>query len=185
MIWFTADWHLDHANVIQHSQRPDANVEAMNDRLIDNCNEKVEPTDTLYHLGDVAFCRNLGRIETLMHRIHCKNIILILGNHDDQTTGGQPKKAWLESATFREVYNTAVLRPVIPGIGKTMITLCHYPMATWRNQNHGSWHLHGHCHGTLKHRLKYAMDVGVDTNNGFPYSLDNVAYKLVYGGWKV
>ncbi|MBL8880695.1 MAG: hypothetical protein JNG88_16400 [Phycisphaerales bacterium] len=54
MIWFTADTHFGHANIIKHCRRPFASVEEMDETLLRNINARVGRSDTLYHLGDFA-----------------------------------------------------------------------------------------------------------------------------------
>ena len=55
MLYFTADLHLGHANIIRHCGRPFASVEDMDRCLIDNWNRRVRPEDTVYILGDLMF----------------------------------------------------------------------------------------------------------------------------------
>ena len=52
MIYFTADLHFYHENVISHASRPFSSVEEMNEALIRNWNKIVKPTDEIYILGD-------------------------------------------------------------------------------------------------------------------------------------
>ena len=52
-LWFTADLHFGHANIINYSGRPYADVAVMNRALIDRWNAAVHPDDTVWVLGDV------------------------------------------------------------------------------------------------------------------------------------
>jgi predicted phosphohydrolase len=79
-IFFTADTHFGHANVIKYAKRPFASAHDMNMELVRRWNEVVQPKDTVYHLGDVGLCppNSLQRIlERLNGTIH-----LVIGNHD-------------------------------------------------------------------------------------------------------
>ena len=58
-----------------------------------------------------------------------------------------------------------------------LIVLCHYSMRKWNKSHYGSWHLYGHSHGNLP-PLGLSFDVGVDTNDYYPYSLDDVSNKM-------
>ena len=55
----------------------------MNDAMVSNINACVKEDDVLYHVGDLV----MGFFENVVEfraRLHCKNIHLILGNHDSQ-----------------------------------------------------------------------------------------------------
>jgi calcineurin-like phosphoesterase family protein len=55
MIYFTADLHLGHANIIRHCDRPFANAAEMDDALIANWNRRVRSSDSVYILGTSFF----------------------------------------------------------------------------------------------------------------------------------
>jgi calcineurin-like phosphoesterase family protein len=52
----------------------------------------------------------------------------------------------------------------------------HYPIASWNNMARGAIHLHGHVHFEPSMRLQQGkmMDVGVDGNNLYPISINEV-----------
>ena len=58
-------------------------------------------------------------------------------------------------------------------LDKQAIVLCHYCMRVWPKSHYGSWQLFGHSHGGLPGVGKQ-MDVGVDTNSYYPYSLGEI-----------
>ena len=57
--WFSADLHFGHANIIRYCDRPFADVDEMNWRLVRRWNATVAPTDEVWVLGDVA----MGRLD--------------------------------------------------------------------------------------------------------------------------
>ena len=79
-LFFTADTHFNHANIIKFCNRPFKSVEQMNETLITNWNSVISEDDIVFHLGD--FCLG-GAAEwtKLLDRLNGK-IYLILGNHD-------------------------------------------------------------------------------------------------------
>ena len=53
MIFYIADWHYNHANILAYDNRPFKTVEEMNTALVERWNSVVTPTDTVYVLGDM------------------------------------------------------------------------------------------------------------------------------------
>ena len=53
-IWFTADHHFGHKNIMKHCNRPFPSVDEMDEILTGNWNMLVKPGDTVYHIGDFA-----------------------------------------------------------------------------------------------------------------------------------
>lgn len=170
MIWFTADHHFSHKNVIKYNKRPFSSVEEMDAVMIERWNKVVKPEDTTYHLGDFT----LGDYKMFENHIEKLNghIKIIPGGHDFR---------W-SNATC-EHYNIEILQPLYSlslSTGKRyplVIVLCHYAMRVWDRSHFGSLHLYGHSHGNLAGHGK-SMDVGVDTNNFYPYSLEEIVEKL-------
>jgi calcineurin-like phosphoesterase family protein len=78
--WFTADLHLGHENIISSCQRPFETVDEMNRTIIEKWNERVDPADTVWVLGDFALGPILESI-VLVSQLHGHKI-LVAGNHD-------------------------------------------------------------------------------------------------------
>src|SRR5579884_154506 len=79
-VYFSADHHLGHENIIKYCSRPFASAGEMNAALVANWNAVVVPDDTVHVLGDVV----MGRREESMPLIGqlCGHKILYPGNHD-------------------------------------------------------------------------------------------------------
>ncbi len=167
-IYFTADTHAWHSNIIGYCQRPFVDSSEMTKVLADNINRVVPSCATLYHLGDFAWGQEL-RIRGFREMINCKNVHLILGNHD-RVIRKQKKLHGL-------FVSVSDIKQIVAG--KTKIILCHYAMRVWNARCHGSWHLYGHSHGTLPedpHSLSF--DVGVDCWGYGPVSFEQVFCKM-------
>ena len=75
-IWFTADFHLGHKNIIRYRNRPFDTVEEMNRVILERLNGLVKANDTLYFLGD--FCIGpKGRAAELRREIRCKKVFAV------------------------------------------------------------------------------------------------------------
>ena len=168
-IWFTADHHFGHNNIIRYCSRPFDNVREMNKALILAWNYNVGPRDTVYHLGDFALLRK-ERVDAILDQLNGR-IHLIRGNHDRSLKSAQLKR--FESVHVR-------LETKIDG---QEITMSHYPMLTWRKAHYGAFMLHGHSHGSCKENYSLTakrMDVGVDCNNYYPFHIDQVVEHMSY-----
>src|SRR3954447_14711520 len=163
-VFFTADTHFGHRNIIAYASRPFVCVEEMDEIMVQRWNERVRPGDRVYHLGDFSVCRGpkTGEIlERLNGEIH-----LVWGNHD------RPAYAIRERfASYHDYLQITVC--------EQFIVCFHYAMRVWNKSHKGSWHLYGHSHGSLPddpHAL--SMDVGVDCNNFYPFSFEEVAFRM-------
>jgi calcineurin-like phosphoesterase family protein len=75
--WFTSDLHLGHHRVAEtRGFFPTAD---MDNTIIENINSLVNKRDKLFILGDLAFT-DAGLQQML--NLKCKNVELIMGNHD-------------------------------------------------------------------------------------------------------
>jgi calcineurin-like phosphoesterase family protein len=177
-VWITSDTHYGHKNIcrgVTNWRLPDGSVpisqtrdfktiEQMNDTIVNNINEVVKQEDILIHLGDWSF-GGFENIRKFYDRIICKNIHLILGNHDHHIMNNRENIQELFLTVSH--YETLV-------IGKREFRLMHYPISSWDGLNKGVMHLHGHCH--LPTELRFGkgkrIDVGIDGHPSFkPYHL--------------
>lgn len=177
-VWITSDTHFSHKNICRgvtswrlpngeipvEQTRDFSTIEKMNTAIVNNINEVVGQDDILIHLGDWSF-GGFEQIREFWDRLVCKNIHLILGNHDHHIDRNRDGSQGL----FKSVshYNTLE-------IGDFKFQLMHYPISSWDGLNKGVMHLHGHCHLPTNKRfgLGKRMDVGMDGHPEFrPYNL--------------
>lgn len=161
-IFFVSDTHFGHSRVIEYSKRPFRDVSEMDEALITNWNMTVGKRDDVYHLGDFSFHTPLVSA-SIIKRLNGKKF-LIKGNHD--------KKHFLKecSGLFEWVKDYNELK-----FDGQRIVLSHFPFMTWNASHYGSWHLHGHCHGSLPDdNSVLRIDVGVDCHSYTPVSMFNV-----------
>ena len=164
--YFTADWHLFHANIIKYCKRPFEDSSKMNRTILDNMNSRITENDWLYFLGDMALVYDEKHLIYWLDGLRCRNICFIKGNHDKTASKISNRFFWYKDIAEIRVQD----QPIV---------LCHYSMNTWNRSHRGSWHLYGHSHGTLPDNPNsMSMDVGVDTNNFFPYSFDDIKKRM-------
>ena len=89
-LYFTSDTHYMHKNICRGTTswgnaddftRDFDTLDQMNDRIVNGINAAIGQDDILFHLGDWSF-NGFERIAEFRNRINCRNIHLILGNHD-------------------------------------------------------------------------------------------------------
>lgn len=187
-IFFTADHHFGHENIIKFCDRPFSSVEEMDAELIDRWNNVVGESDTVFHLGDFTL---FGRDMARDYFRQLKGIIYVLSNpwHHDRRWLPRNGDIVPECGTKNAV--AVGLRPPIwvlefpeYGDGKhsQALVLCHYPLAVWDRKHYNSWHLYGHSHGTYQNG-GLSFDVGVDCNQFRPVSLEGVVRQMKAYGW--
>jgi calcineurin-like phosphoesterase family protein len=166
MIYFTADLHLGHSNIIRHCERPFANVEEMDETLIANWNKRVRSGDSVYILGDLIFRASAspdGYLAGLNGKKH-----LILGNHD---------KDWVKKADLERYFESVAPFAEISA-EQQRVSLCHYPMMSWNHMAKGAYMIHGHIHNNrnadyfpLMRKMPNLLNAGVDINGFRPVGL--------------
>lgn len=207
MNYFSADHHFFHENIIGYVSRQVADwgrlfadAEEMNATMIKRWNERVGHKDTIYVVGDFALARG-EQVWGLFRKLR-GSIKIVPGGHDmrwlkdmGHIDKGQVRPGFVDGLG-KKVEILPQLYHLKMGKGSgypKVIVLCHYPFFTWEQSHHGAWHLHGHSHGGLGRMNRYqkiiksppttledghSMDVGVDTNDFYPYSLSEIALIL-------
>jgi len=165
--FFTSDTHYGHKNIITYCHRPWTTVDEMDEGLITNYNAVVRPIDTCYFLGDISFYESFEKTASLVGQLN-GNKILVYGNHDWRFRKDYPK-------IFQSCWDYYELRR-----GRQLYVMSHYPMLSWNKGHHGSLMLHGHSHGSVnaENAGTNRYDVGVDSNDYRPISLDEITERI-------
>lgn len=151
-VHFVGCTHFYHENIIKFCNRPFDNAIHMNNVLVDNINARVAPDDVLVSLGDFAFGRDkIGNVRAILDRLTCKNIYLVLGNHDAHHKIPEMKRMFLDVFDYLEIWH------------KNNLMVCsHYPHEAWNESHRGSYHVHSHVHFSLGDAKTRRHDCGVD-----------------------
>jgi len=182
-IFFTADTHINHGNIIKYCKRPWLRPDDVtedgewasekikrertlenDETIIDRWNERVKKNDTVYHLGDFAFTHHPKQTEEILGRLNGK-IYLIRGNHDKDAVVRAKGFVWIS-----EEYQGRMVH-----VGSHSFFCFHSSCRVWDKSHFGVIHLFGHSHGTLPDDPNsLSMDAGVDSHNFYPWSVDEI-----------
>ena len=166
MIYFTADTHFGHENVIRFCGRPYTTAAEMDEALVENWNSRVKGNDTVFILGDLFF--RSGNAEEILRRLKGKKRLLV-GNHDG---------SWMTKVDVSRYFASVDLMLELSD-GRHALTLCHYPLLTWKHAKK-SYMIHGHIHNQRNHAyeilktLPRVLNAGVDVNFYRPVPLDEL-----------
>ncbi len=166
MIYYIADPHLGHENIISFCGRPFSSVEEMDKMLIANWRAVVQPKDDIYVLGDLIFKSQDPEkyLKQLTGRIH-----LIRGNHD----------TFLKNEALARYFVSIDDMLTIADEGRRVF-LFHYPVAEWPGYYRDAYHLFGHIHNAknraaeIMETLPRCYNVGADCIGFTPRTLDQI-----------
>lgn len=177
-IFFTSDQHHGHKNIIKYCNRPFNSLEEMSEELIKRWNEVVPEDGIVFNMGDFIFGGNPKWREIVSH-LNGKQYF-IYGNHDYGVSTN------VLDSLFEWHGKSAKIM-----IGHNKIYLSHFPYLCFDGAYNGekaTWQLYGHCHskegsyGLDSQRLINCFptqyDVGVDNNNYYPISFEEVKEKI-------
>ena len=136
MIFYIADWHYNHANILSYDNRPFKTVEEMDAALVERWNATVTSADTVYVLGDM-FWGGETKAVPVLDSLNGKKI-LIKGNHD-RCKNTEFRMRFDQISGYLEITD-----------GDRHVVLCHYPMPCFKNHFHGWYHLYGHVHNSFE-----------------------------------
>lgn len=166
-VYFIADTHFDHMNIIRYVHRPFPNVAEMNQAMENNWNRTVADDDTVYFLGDWSFGWG-ARPATYWKRRLKGSIVSIRGSHDRRQSG-------IGFRDFMELHVTGY-----------DFLLIHIPNPNDKHQtqeqkekleNWPGWIIHGHVHNNETDKYPFingkrkTINVSAELINYKPVSL--------------
>ena len=157
------DTHFYHANIIKYCDRPFATVAEMNECIIENWNRTVGQLDTVFVLGDFAFCGKNGVID-IGNKLHGKKT-LILGNHDDASI-----KTYYD-AGFEFVSKYPILY-------KDFYVLSHYPQYIQNNGVYANIFAHVHNNPMYTNFSSRSFCASAERINYTPIDFDEIISKM-------
>ena len=167
MIYFTADLHLGHENIMHLCNRQFNNIEEHDEYILQSINNVCTENDNLYILGDIGYPKDINKLRDYLKRINA-NVYVVLGNHDSRYNLMQLKREGIikDVSDFAKVANEGKL-----------IVCCHYPLKEWVGYYRGSYLAYGHTHGNIK-QYDRCMDVGVDNIGYTPIEFNELIERI-------
>lgn len=167
-IYLTSDLHFCHDRGFLYGPRGFDCIDAHDCAIIENWNERVEPDDDVYILGDLMLNDNIHGLECL--RLLNGNKFLVRGNHDTDVRwkmyadAGLQTLGWAHYLKYRKYH----------------FYMSHFPTLTG-NLEAESLHqmtlnLHGHTHSKdmFYEDRPYMFNVALDAHNNCPILLDDI-----------
>ena len=167
MYYFISDPHFGHENILKMCQRPFESVEEMNEAMIDAWNQRVTGNDTVFILGDLFY--RCPDPEPILQRLKGKKR-LIIGNHDS---------SWMDNVDLSRYFvSVDPFLEITDGV--RAITLCHYPLLTWKHKLR-TYMVHGHIHNDttsdffpLLVARERVLNAGVEVNGYRPVTVEEL-----------
>lgn len=169
MIYYTADLHLGHDNVLRFDKRPFESAEEMDRTLIANWNSRVTEEDQVYIAGDLIY-KSKKPAEWYLNQLRGIKY-LVIGNHE---------KAVLESEEARNCF-AAIDKMMHITDGQHQICMCHFPIVEWNGYFRGHYHIYGHIHNARNRAYEVmkeeprALNAGCMINQYMPVTFEELA----------
>lgn len=164
-IFFVADTHFGDEDILQYEARPFLNVDEMDECMIGSWNTIVEPSDTVFHLGD--FCVD-GKEAEYLSKLN-GNVYLIKGNHDCNSND------YYRNAGFKEVYD-------MPIIFNQFWILSHEPIYITNNMPYANFFGHVHSNPQYKTLSKHHFCVCVERIGYIPIDFTQMKRRMAKEG---
>ena len=168
MIYFTSDWHFNHDKDFIWKKRGYNSVEEMNEDLINKICSTLDEGDELWVLGDLVM-GDINNAAAVLSRIPY-SVHFLVGNHDTlRRIHLYDSLGWVNHERAIQVTD-----------GNWDFYLSHYPTVTMNyddvKKHHPLINLHGHTHYQNKfyNDNPYMYNVGVDSQDGYPVSIDKI-----------
>ena len=171
-VWITSDLHFGHHNILKFEakNRQFNSSSEMDEFMIREGNANVRANDTVYILGDFAFC-SPEAAAAIARRLNGHKI-LVRGNHDREL---------LTSEEFRACFKEVAPDYFLTHKG-TYIHMYHFPIVEWDRCHRGSVHLYGHLHSSASGLEKMrARNVGYDCTGRVVSRLDDIVKDALTG----
>lgn len=190
MRWWTSDHHFGHANIIKYSNHPFADLDEMNEAMVDRWNDVVADGDDVWIVGDLVLGQLTVNLSAHVWRLKGRKI-LVPGNHDACWQGQQHTKRQITCYLDFGGIARIVDDPKAVTLAGQRVQINHFPydpgepgrparFARWRPTDTGSWLLCGHIHEKWRQHGRQ-INVGVDAWDFGPINDDTITETILSG----
>lgn len=137
-IFYIADAHVQHKNVLRFDNRPFETIEENDEAIMKNWNSVVGKDDLVYTLGDMHW----GKADEVYEYVKQLNgrKVCIRGNHTLKQFPAKLRNLFEDVCDYKEIIDN----------GRHVI-LCHYPIPFYKaDYNPKTYMLYGHVHTTIE-----------------------------------
>jgi len=174
--YITSDLHFSHRNMSKFCPETRGHWDTRNDPdtmdrdMIQMWNSNVNPEDTVFIVGDVAFCP-VPKAVSILNQLNGKKI-LVAGNHDQKELTYPAFRA-----CFAEIHKYLEIE-----YQGTFCVLFHYPIAEFNRQHRGAVHFHGHLHQNKSGLEEYRIrNVGFDYTGKIVWQMEDAIADAMKG----
>jgi len=168
-VFYIADTHFYHKNIIKYCNRPFETHERMNEYMIDRWNAMVTNDDVVIHLGDFALC-NFYAAQEILNQLNGYKV-LVRGNHDG-TIKYMRNMGWNEVVDFIDEDEIFIIHD------PNKLTLHTLPIGQFTHReryDNCKYFLHGHTHNRVGPTLlTKAINCCVELHDYTPKTLDQL-----------
>lgn len=168
-VFYLADWHYGHANVLAFDHRPFRTAEEMNYALVENWNRVVSDEDAVYILGDM-FWVSAQKAIPILDTLRGEKF-LIKGNHD-RIGNHEFQKRFQQITDYLEIKDQ-----------NRNVVLSHYPTPCFKNHFYGWYHLYGHVHNSFESHMMEHDRFLMEELYGTPCNMYNVGVMMPWIGY--
>lgn len=167
--FYIADTHFGHENCIRFDNRPFSDIEEMDRILIENWNNRVQPEDEVYIVGDFIYRNKNHDFEWYLRQLKGHKF-LVTGNHDGKLLRDEQSMRHFDGVDRMMNIND----------GSHAICLCHFPIVSWDRKYHGSYQIYGHIHSNIDEDYYYmktqerALNAGCMINGYMPVNFEEM-----------
>ena len=140
-VFYIADLHFGHKNIIRYDNRPFKTVEEMDKALIERWNRAVSKEDFVFILGDISWYDD-EKTADIFEQLNGTKVI-VRGNHDNIKPNTRLARCFSGTQSYYEYYYNK----------KNKVIMCHYPIPCFKNHFYGWFHLCGHTHISFEHNM--------------------------------